>query len=87
MTSRIVEIVNDLGLHLRAAGTLVQVAGDFSAEIWLEHGRMRANAKSIMSVLSLAAAKGVKLRITATGTDEERAIEAIAALIERGFDS
>ncbi len=85
MTSRTVEVVNDLGLHLRAAGVLVQAAGRFEAEIWLERGEQRANAKSIMSVLSLAASRGVELRVVAEGDDAEQAVNTICAVISGGF--
>lgn len=83
---RTVTIVNDLGVHLRAAGVLVQAAGRFSADIWLVRGHQRVNAKSIMSVLSLAAAKGTKLEVEASGVDAEQAVEAIVRLIENRFE-
>ena len=83
--SRRVRIANDLGVHLRAAGALVQVAGRFIAEIWLDHNGARANAKSIMSVLSLAASKGTELTVCASGDDAQAAVDAIVDLIERGF--
>ena len=83
---RQVLINNDLGMHLRAAGVLVQVAGRFRAEVFLEREEMKVNAKSIMSVLSLAAGKGSNLCVCATGEDAEEAVAAICALIERGFE-
>jgi len=83
--SRTVRIANDLGLHLRAAGILVQVAEKYKAQIWLKRGSMDANAKSIMSVLSLAAGKGVELEISADGEDAADALVAIVDVIERGF--
>jgi len=85
-SSRKVRIANDLGVHLRAAGALVQVAGRFVAEVWLDHNEARANAKSIMSVLSLAASKGTELDIVASGDDAQAAVDAIVELIERGFE-
>ncbi len=78
-------INNDLGLHLRAAGILVQVATDFVSEITLKRGTTEANAKSIMSVLSLAAGKGTELTLAAEGEDAVRAVEALTQLIEGGF--
>ena len=87
---RNVRVSNDLGLHLRAAGVLVQMAGGFASEITLERdggSGQRANAKSIMSVLALAAARGTELVVEAEGTDAERAVEALCALIDRGFES
>jgi phosphocarrier protein HPr len=84
--SRTVRIANDLGIHLRAAGLLVQVAGRFRSDIWLEKNQMRANGKSIMSVLALAASKGSDLKVTADGDDADEALKAICGLIERGFE-
>ena len=78
-------IVNDLGLHLRAAGALVQLASRFDSDIVLRRGSTEANAKSIMSVLSLAAGKGVELELIAQGNDAEVAIESLAQLIGAGF--
>jgi len=80
-----VRIQNDLGLHLRAAGALVQVASRFKSEIRIRRGATEANAKSIMSVLSLAAGKGVELTLSAEGDDAQAACDAVAALIEGGF--
>jgi phosphocarrier protein HPr len=80
-----VRIQNDLGLHLRAAGALVQVACRFNAEIRLKRGNTEANAKSIMSVLSLAAGKGVELTVIAEGADAQDAVAQVAKLIEGGF--
>ena len=80
-----VTIRNDLGLHLRAAGALVQLASRFQAEIRLRRGSTEANAKSIMSVLSLAAGKGVELVLSAEGDDAAAAVAALAGLVEGGF--
>lgn len=78
-------IVNDLGLHLRAAGALVQLASRFDSDIVLRRGSSEANAKSIMSVLSLAAGKGVELMLSAQGEDAEVAVQSLSELIEAGF--
>ena len=90
MTSTSVEqtvrIVNDLGLHLRAAGALVQLASSFHSDIVLRRGTTEANAKSIMSVLSLAAGKGAELSLKADGGDAKKAVEALKNLIEAGFN-
>ena len=83
--SRKVRIANDLGLHLRAAGVLVQVAERYKSEISLRRGSNDANAKSIMSVLSLAASKGVELVVTTDGDDAEQALAALVQVIESGF--
>ncbi|MEZ4269972.1 MAG: HPr family phosphocarrier protein [Myxococcota bacterium] len=83
--STTLDVVNDLGLHLRAAGILVQRASQYRSELFLSKGTLRANAKSIMSVLSLAASKGTKLTLTAQGEDAQQAINAIAKLFNEGF--
>lgn len=85
MAEQQVTITNDLGLHLRAAGALVQLASKFNSNIWLKHGTTEANAKSIMSLLSLAAAKGTQLVLVAEGDDAQDAIAAISKLVGEGF--
>jgi phosphotransferase system HPr (HPr) family protein len=82
-----VTVPNELGLHLRAAGALVQVANRYQAEIQLIRSDIsaNANAKSIISVLSLAASKGVELLLRAEGIDAQDALEAVSVLIESGF--
>lgn len=85
--TRTVLITNDLGVHLRAAGALVQLASKFKADLWIDHGTRRANAKSIMSVLTLAASRGVEVTIVADGDDAETAASALEDLINRGFET
>ena len=82
-----VMIVNRLGLHARAAAKLVRAAGEFRSSMRLERagGGASADAKSILSVLMLAAARGTELKVTAEGADEERAVEAVCRLIADGF--
>ena len=85
MLQREVEIINKLGLHARASAKLTQVAGGFDSEVWLSRSGRRVNAKSIMGVMMLAAAKGSKVMIETDGADEADAIEAVAALIADKF--
>jgi len=85
MQQREVEIVNKLGLHARAAAKLTQLAGGFQCEIWLSRNGRRVNAKSIMGVMMLAAAKGSKVAIETSGADEEAAMQAIVQLIAEKF--
>jgi phosphocarrier protein HPr len=80
-----VEVINPLGIHARPSAKLTQVATRFKAEIWLSKGARKVNAKSIMGVMMLAAAKGAKLTVQADGIDEEQAIEALKALFADGF--
>ncbi|HEX8499601.1 MAG TPA: HPr family phosphocarrier protein [Pyrinomonadaceae bacterium] len=82
-----VTIVNRLGLHARAAAKLVRAAGAFAATlrlVRLDRGGA-ADAKSILSVLMLAASRGTELIITAEGPDERPALDALCQLIGGGF--
>jgi phosphocarrier protein len=81
-----VSILNSLGLHARAAAKFVHTAGGFAARIRVARGEREVDGKSIMGLLLLAAAHGSSMRITADGADEDEAIAALCALIERGFD-
>ena len=85
MQQREVEIVNKLGLHARASAKLTQVAGRYKSEIWLSRSGRRVNAKSIMGVMMLAAAKGSTITIETDGRDEEEAMDAIQILIAERF--
>ena len=78
-------IVNKLGLHARASARLTQVATGFKSDVWLSRNGRRVNAKSIMGVMMLAAAKGSTLVIEADGPDEAAAVEELGALIASGF--
>ncbi len=78
-------IVNKLGLHARPSAKITQIASKFAAEIWLSKGARRINAKSIMGVMMLAAARGSTLVIEADGPDEAAAVEELGALIASGF--
>jgi phosphocarrier protein len=79
------EIVNRLGLHARASAKLTQTATQFRAEVWLSRNGKRVNAKSIMGVMMLAAAKGSRVTVDAQGDDADAALEAIRRLIADKF--
>lgn len=79
------EIINKLGLHARASTKLTQTASQFKSEVWIEKNGRRVNAKSIMGVMMLAAAKGSIVEIEATGADEDQAIAALQTLINNYF--
>ena len=78
-------IINRLGLHARAAAKLVTLAGEFECEIKLRKQDKEANAKSIMSIMMLAASNGAVVEVTADGLDAQDAIAAIEALLEDRF--
>ncbi len=82
-----IKIRNPLGLHARAAAHLVRLAGTFHSDIKLRRtdNSVVADAKSILSVLTLAAAKGVQLEITVEGKDESEAMQAIEEIFNKGF--
>jgi phosphocarrier protein len=79
------EIINKLGLHARASAKLTQVAGQFKSGVWVSRNGRKVNAKSIMGVMMLAAAKGSKIGIETDGPDEEQAMCALQALIADRF--
>ncbi len=78
-------IVNDLGLHARAATKLVQLAAKYPCDVALAHGGQTANAKSVMGVLLLCGSKGTVVEVTATGAQAKECVEAIGRLIADRF--
>ncbi|MGE5320351.1 MAG: HPr family phosphocarrier protein [Hyphomicrobiaceae bacterium] len=85
MQQRDVEIVNKLGLHARPSARLTQLASSFNSNVFMSRNGRRVNAKSIMGVMMLAAAKGSTITLEADGDDEAQAIDALAGLIASGF--
>ncbi len=88
MAERTLQVTGRLGLHARAAANLVRVAGRFQSTLTLYRldGNVEADAKSILSILTLAASRGTKLRIVAHGVDEQEALDAVVGLFSRDFD-
>ncbi len=80
-----VVVVNRLGLHARPSARLTAVASKFRSEVWLTKGSRRINAKSIMGVMMLAAARGSTLLVETDGPDEAEALAAMKKLIGSGF--
>ena len=78
-------IINKLGLHARASAKLTQLASQHPCEVWLSRNTRRINAKSIMGVMMLAAAKGSTINIETNGEQEQEAMTAIVALINDCF--
>lgn len=79
-------VVNQLGLHARAAARFVHLAGQFTAKIHVARGTRKVDGKSILGLLLLAAARGTTLVIGADGPDEQAAVEALVAFTARGFE-
>jgi len=87
MPEREVRLVNPLGMHARAAGKLVRLAGQFESTVTItriSRNRM-ADARSILSILELGAKEGSALRISAVGSDADDALFAVCELIDAGF--
>lgn len=78
-------IQNKLGLHARAAATLVRVTGRFKCDVTVAKDGQEVNGKSILGMMTLAAAKGSTITVTCDGEDSEAAIQAIGAIIDDKF--
>ena len=78
-------IMNKLGLHARASAKLTQLASSFPCEVWLERNGRRVNAKSIMGVMMLAAARGSTITIDTQGEGADEALQAIQELVADRF--
>jgi phosphocarrier protein HPr len=85
MLQKEVQIINKLGLHARASAKLTQLASSFKCEVMLSRNSRRVNAKSIMGVMMLAAAKGTTISIETNGVDEDEAMQALVKLINDFF--
>lgn len=84
--SRTVVILNQRGLHARAAAKLVKLVDQFAAEVTVRKGEVSVSGRSIMGLMMLAAGPGCALELSASGPDGEAAVGALAELIARGFD-
>ncbi|MGA1861590.1 HPr family phosphocarrier protein [Deferribacter thermophilus] len=80
-----VEIVNELGMHARAAAAFVKEAGKYISDVFIEKDGMEVNGKSIMGILMLAAPKGSKIKIKAIGDDADDALNALSSLVKNKF--
>jgi phosphocarrier protein len=79
------EIINQLGLHARAAARFVETASRFTAEVTVTNGDESVSGKSILGLMMLAAGQGTRLSLTANGPDAEQAIDALVELIAQRF--
>ena len=83
---RHVEVINRAGMHARPAAEFVKTAGQFQSHITVEKDGLEVNGKSIMGVLMLAAEQGSLLLVSAQGQDATAAVDALTALVGRGFE-
>jgi phosphocarrier protein HPr len=86
MIQQEVRVTNHLGIHARPASLIVQTSSAFQSDVWLEKDGTEANAKSIMSVMMLAAGCDSMVVVRASGKDEEKAVDAIVKLFESKFN-
>ena len=85
MQTKTITIINKLGLHARAAASLVQTVSGFECETNISYNGKKVNGKSIMGVMMLAAAKGAVIEVSTAGPDEQEAMAKIEALIQDKF--
>jgi phosphotransferase system HPr (HPr) family protein len=85
VTRREVTVRNRLGLHARAAARFVHAANAFRSRVTVTRDGRTMDGKSILGILLLAASQGTALVLGAEGDDEGAAVDALAALVERGF--
>ncbi len=78
-------IINELGMHARAATRFVQVANRYRSDVDVEKDGQTVNGKSIMGVLMLVAAQGTVIKVRVRGDDAEEAMTALAELINGKF--
>jgi phosphotransferase system HPr (HPr) family protein len=79
------QVTNELGLHFRAAAMVVRTVNEFESKISISNGDTLADARSVLDLMTLAASRGVTLRVTAEGPDADAAVAALGALIARNF--
>jgi phosphocarrier protein HPr len=83
---RVATIRNQRGLHARAAAKFVKLAWSFNADITVSKNGTEVSGRSIMGLMMLAAGPGTKVALHATGPDASAALDALAALVDGGFD-
>jgi len=81
-----VVVVNSLGMHARPAAKLVQTTTTFESDIYITFKGNRINAKSIMGLLTLGAARGSRMTVSCSGPDAEKAFASVAEIFASGFD-
>lgn len=86
MIEKKVTIINNAGLHTRPAATIVKIAAQYKSEFFINKDGIHINGKSIIGVMTLAAAKGTSLLLTFEGEDQDDMAQAIVDYFDRGFD-
>ena len=86
MIERVLEIVNERGLHARAAAKFVSLAGTFQADVTVSKDGNSVSGNSILGLMTLSASRGSEIQIRVEGPDEAVAADALARLVTGGFD-
>ncbi len=86
MVSRVIQVVNPTGLHLRPAGILCQTSMKFKSRIIILHKNKEINAKSVLNVMASGVKCGAEIEVQCTGEDEAEALEAVCHVIETGLE-
>ena len=81
MLTKTITIQNEVGLHTRPATYFIQKANNYKSSVWIENSDRRANAKSLLGVLSLGISKGDTVSIIADGSDESEAVDGLVDLL------
>ena len=81
MLTKTITIQNEVGLHTRPATYFIQKANNYKSSVWIENSDRRANAKSLLGVLSLGISKGDTISIIADGSDEAEAVDGLVDLL------
>ena len=87
MVTKSVVVLNQVGLHAKAATLFIQKANEFKAAIWVEKDSRSVNAKSLLGILSLGVTRGAEIILTADGSDEAEALDALCALVSSPIEA
>ena len=83
MFSKEIVVRCESGLHNKQATYFVQKANEFDCSIWIESGERKMNAKSLLGIMSLGIVTGTVVTLSASGSDEEAAVNSLEALLQR----
>lgn len=86
MTIKTVKVQNRAGIHGRPSTLITQTASKFKSDIFIEYGGAKINARSVIGIMTMAAAYGTELKIAADGEDEEEAVNTLVLLFDNKFE-
>jgi phosphocarrier protein HPr len=86
MITRTVQVLNRAGMHTRPAAAIVKLASEFQSDFFINKDGFQINGKSIIGVMTLAAAQGTTLELSFSGTDEEAMANAMTDYFAKGFE-